>query len=261
MAALTAASVGGWVFAQGQPAKELRAVVWGRAREATGSYRTITDISGLVEVDSNVPKNIDAEDLRAVCQARDEGVRRARVLNEQLINAIGLDDDPTTSENRALTRTHLASIATYLGDVAHSIDELKKARQALAPFATAEYPDLTKKYLGIDEMLGAMYLRSGEVENCMLMPNADRCIFPIMPGGIHSKKEGALAAGEVFREYLEGLPGRPRSAVAAESVVHAGRHVSAGRARGGLAQTRIVPVGSPPAEIRGRGGLNRPRCA
>ena len=72
-----------------------------------GSYRTVTDISGLVDVDSNIPKNIDAGNLTAVCQARDEGVRRVRTWNEQLAGALGIDDDPTTSDNRALYATRL----------------------------------------------------------------------------------------------------------------------------------------------------------
>ncbi len=203
---LTAAFVGTWVLTWAQPAKELRAVVWGRAREAAGGYRTLTDISGLVDVDGNVPKNVDAEDLAAVCRARDEGVRRARTWNEQLTSTLGIDDDPTTSENRALYAQRLAGIATYQGDLPKSIAQLKAGREALKAYATDDYPDLKKKYLALTEMLGAMYLRSGEVENCLLMPNPDRCLFPIMTGAIHSKQEGALAAREMFQEYLKSSP-------------------------------------------------------
>jgi hypothetical protein len=115
LAGLTASFAGVWILASAQQPKELRSVVWGRAREALGNYRTLTDISGLVDVDSSIPKNVDAENLAAVCQARDEGIRRARTWNEQLATALGIDDDPTTSENRALYATRLASIATYQG--------------------------------------------------------------------------------------------------------------------------------------------------
>jgi len=63
LAGLTATFAGVWILASAQQPKELRSVVWGRAREALGNYRTITDISGLVDVDSNIPKNIDAGNL------------------------------------------------------------------------------------------------------------------------------------------------------------------------------------------------------
>ena len=203
---LTAAFAGTWALTWAQPAKELRSVVWGRAREALGNYRTITDISGLVDVDSNIPKNLDAENLAAVCRGRDEGVRRARTWNEQLLTGLGIDDDPTTSENRALYQTRLAAIATYQGDVAKAISSLTDARAAMKQYATAEYPDLRKKYFATDEMLGATYLRAGEVENCLLMPNADRCLFPILPGGTHTKQDGAKAAAALFKDYLVANP-------------------------------------------------------
>jgi len=206
LAGLTATFAGVWILASAQQPKELRSVVWGRAREALGNYRTITDISGLVDVDSNIPKNIDAGNLAAVCQARDEGVRRARTWNEQLAGALGIDDDPTTSDNRALYATRLASIATYQGDVGVAITQLKRALDALRPYATAEYPDLRNKYFATSEMLGATWLRAGEVENCLLMPNADRCLFPVLPGGVHAKQEGAKNAAAIFKEYLTSHP-------------------------------------------------------
>ncbi len=55
-------------------------------------------------------------------------------------------------------------------------------------------------------MLGATWLRAGEVENCLLMPNADRCLFPVLPGGVHVKQEGAKNAAAIFKEYLGAHP-------------------------------------------------------
>ena len=206
LAGLTASFAGVWILASAQQPKELRSVVWGRAREALGNYRTLTDISGLVDVDSSIPKNVDAENLAAVCQARDEGIRRARTWNEQLATALGIDDDPTTSENRALYATRLASIATYQGEVGKAITQLKIATGAMRPYATDEYPEMKKKYFATSEMLGATWLRAGEVENCLLMPNADRCLFPVLPGGVHVKQEGAQNAAAIFKDYLASNP-------------------------------------------------------
>ena len=45
-------------------------MVWSRAQEvASGGYRTVTDASGLVEVDAEWPLEVDHNDLAAVCRA------------------------------------------------------------------------------------------------------------------------------------------------------------------------------------------------
>ena len=59
---------------------------------------------------------------------------------------------------------------------------LTQARDGLAVFGN-DFPDTVKPRLALEEVLGAAYMRRGEVQNCMLDPNAERCLFPSSPAG------------------------------------------------------------------------------
>ena len=51
-----------------------RTVNWNRALDAVAKYRPVVDVSGLVEVDAQIPQGVDAE---ANELARSTGTRRA----------------------------------------------------------------------------------------------------------------------------------------------------------------------------------------
>ena len=44
------------------------------------------------------------------------------------------------------------------------------------------------------------------MDNCLVNPSADRCIFPLRPGGHHHATAGAAAALEHFKTYLAAKP-------------------------------------------------------
>ncbi len=195
-----------WTFVVPLESQGRRAVVWSRAEEASsGAYRTITDGSGLVEVDGEWPQEVDHNDLRAVCRAKDEAIRRARVRAEQDLRALGTDDDPTTAGRRSRVMFRLGSIATFKGDLDEAIVQLTKGRDALGQFA-AEFPDTVAPRLAIEEALGTAHMRRGEVQNCMLDPNAERCLFPVLAGGRHQQTSGVSAAAAQFRDFLKADP-------------------------------------------------------
>ena len=180
-----------------------RAVVWTRAQEsASGLYRTITDGSGLVEVDTEYPADVDAEDLAAVCRAKDVAVRRAITRAQQDLRQFGIDDDPYTSGRRSQVLTRLAAVATFQGDMDTAVTHLTRARDGLAPFGE-DFPDTVRPRLALEEMLGAAHMRRGEIRNCMLNPNAERCLFPVLAGGRHTDKDGVSAAAAQFAAYLD----------------------------------------------------------
>ena len=52
------------------------------------------------------------------------------------------------------------------------------------------------------------YMVKGEVDNCTLRHNADRCLLPIRGAGVHERKEGSRRAVEHLMEVL----GEPRAA-------------------------------------------------
>ncbi len=192
--------------ANSQSRDEKRVVIWSRASEAAaGLYRTITDGSGLVEVDSEVPPELDSNDLDAVCRAKDEAIRRATIRSQPGSRQAGLGDDPTSAEQVAMAEFRLGAIATYAGQMDDAVTHLQKARDALAPFVD-DVPSVRRPFLTIVESLGAAHLRRGEITNCLTMPNAERCLFPVLTGGRHLQKEGVQAAAVEFERFLKMVP-------------------------------------------------------
>ncbi len=198
--------LGTWAIAVTSAQNDQRAVVWSRAQEAaSGLYRTVTDGSGLVEVDTEWPTEVDADDLAEVCRGKETAVRRATTRAEQELRSVGIDDDPSTSGRRSRVLLRLGAIATFQGDVDKAVTYFTRARDALVPFG-ADFPDTVKPRLALEEVLGAAQMRRGEVSNCMLDPNAERCLFPVLAGGRHQDKAGVSAAAAQFARYLEESP-------------------------------------------------------
>jgi hypothetical protein len=182
-----------------------RAVNWNRALETVGKYRTVVDVSGLVEVDAQIPQGVDAEDLQALCDARRQAVVRARQAGEQELASFGNGRDPITDARRADLERYLGSVAIFGGDVEAALRHFERGRQALAPYLE-EYADLRPKANALAEAIGITHLRRGETENCLVNPGTDRCLFPLRPGGVHQQMAGAQSAFEQFRALLVGEP-------------------------------------------------------
>src|SRR4249920_1006432 len=76
---VAALGVVAWTLVSAQrPPGTSRAISWEKAREAIGKYRPVLDHSGLVEVDNSLPPGVDAEDLPALCRARDQAIEHAK---------------------------------------------------------------------------------------------------------------------------------------------------------------------------------------
>jgi hypothetical protein len=194
-----------WTLLGAQQPRAKRGVSWERAREAAGKYRTVLDNSGLVEIDNSLPPNVDAEDLPALCQARERAIEIARAAGATNLSAIGTEQDPVSNERRATAERYLAAISTYVGDVDGAILHFTSARDAIVPWV-ADYPDLKPRLLGLMESLGVAHLRRGEVQNCLIMSSPDRCVFPLRSGGVHQHQESTRAAADLFGEYLKLQP-------------------------------------------------------
>jgi ASPIC and UnbV/FG-GAP-like repeat len=188
-----------------QDAPQPRAVNWDRARAEVAKYRATLDSSGLVDVDAYISPRVDAEDLQALCQARREAVGVARVTAQRALGALPRGRDPVTDDRRATLYRQLGAIASFEGDMATAREQFQAGREALAPYA-ADYPDLRAKWLGLDQAVGVASLRQGEVENCVAMPNMDRCIFPLRAGGVHQKTAGAQQAFERLQPLAAASP-------------------------------------------------------
>jgi hypothetical protein len=199
-----AAALGGLfelVGAQAPP----RTVNWDRARQAMSQYRTVVDSSGLVEIDQHLPTNVDASNLAALCRGRNQAIGIARANAELPLRGLVLDDDPISAERKAMLYRTLGAVSTYENDVERALKEFKAARDLIAPWVK-EYPDLTRRFLMLQETYGIGNLRKGEVDNCLVMSSQDRCVFPLRPGGVHHAQEGVDTAREAFQEYLALKP-------------------------------------------------------
>jgi hypothetical protein len=182
-----------------------RTVNWDRARQAMSQYRTVIDSSGLVEVDEHLPGNIDATNLQALCNGRNESIRIARAEAERALRSMILDDDPISAERKAMLYRTLGAVSTYEDDVERAIKEFKTGHDLIAQWVT-EYPDLTRRYLSLLETLAIGNLRKGEVDNCLVMTSQDRCVFPLRPGGVHHAQDGVDTARQLFEDYLSRKP-------------------------------------------------------
>jgi hypothetical protein len=200
---LAAVAVGGAVAAA-QVTTD-RAVGWERARAEIAKYRATLDNSGLVEVDARISPRVDAQDLQALCQARTEAVTAGQRHGEALLAALPPGDDPITNEKRANAYRHLGAIASAQGDMVTARRHFTSARDALAPYA-ADYPDLAKRWSLFDEAVGVAAMRQGEIDNCLVMTNSDRCLFPVREGGRHHDLKGAADAFAMFATLADREP-------------------------------------------------------
>ena len=182
-----------------------RAVGWERARAELGKYRATLDNSGLVEVDARISPRVDAQDLQALCRARTDAVTAARQNGEAMLAALPPGDDPITNEKRAGAHRYLGAVASAQGDMVTARAHFTSARDALAPYAK-DYADLAKRWSLYDEAVGVAAMRQGEIDNCLVMTNSDRCLFPLREGGRHHDLAGAAAAFATFTALADREP-------------------------------------------------------
>ena len=179
---------------------------WDKARDAVSRrHREVIDLSGLAEIGFQIPASLNPEDLEAVCQTRRQGMLSAGEQAQASLKRLGDWSDPITDAERARLHRALASVAAFSGDIDTAVRNLEAARQALAPHVES-YPDLLPSFMGLQEALGVAYMRQAEVQNCLVNPGADRCLFPLRPGGIHHRTAGAEAARGLFEAFLAKAP-------------------------------------------------------
>ena len=203
-AALTCAAAGLALAVASQSGGQ-QAVSWEKARAAIAKYRTVLDSSGLVEVGAQLPPHVRRDDLAALCEGRKEAVRRARQAGESELRGLIPGDDPFTAERKAGFERYLGSVASFTGDADLAVAHFRAGRDALAR-ALPDAPELRERFLALELALGAGHMRQGENNNCLVMGNADRCLFPIRPGGRHMHPEAASEAAASFERYLQLEP-------------------------------------------------------
>jgi hypothetical protein len=154
-----------WTLLGAQQPRAKRGVSWEWAGVAAGKYRTVLDNSGLVEIDNSLPPNIDAEDLSALCQARERAIEIARVAGASNLGAVGTEQDPVSNERRVTAERYLAAISTYVGDVDGAILHFTSARDAIVPWVADSGWELSPTTAQIGHCPhGTGFVPSGPVE-------------------------------------------------------------------------------------------------
>ena len=199
LAAMIVAS-GVWVIGAQTPQ-----ITWQRARDHISKYRTILDSSGLVEIGAHMPPTVRRDSLRALCEGRNEAVKLSRESTLRRLRSLIPGDDPMTVEQQAVLQRYLGATASFAGDfnlAAQHFDAGRRVVESVLPDA----PDLKRVYLGLVLSLAATHMRQGETANCLVAGSADRCLFPLRPGGIHMHPENAQAAIAQLGRYLQLEP-------------------------------------------------------
>ena len=124
-----------------------------------------------------------------------QGEGRLRQLEDQLQTLP--DVAPVQDRIRLLFR--LGSAELFLGQERRALDRLVAAEKMLA----AQHSVPSQVVNEIRFRLGLAWLRLGETQNCVLNPNADHCILPIRPSGVHTLPEGSRQAIPYFQAVLD----------------------------------------------------------
>lgn len=166
--------------------------VWNLRGAGAGNFKTVLDVSGRDELSlyfvSRDPKN-----LRAICEASKETDRTAiEAIKARLAS---IDGSSAPLEERVIARQALAQIYAYAGEMAAAADEFGRAYEQLAPLGEST-PQVAAARAFLEEAAGVANLRRGEIDNCVLHHNAQRCIFPVAGGGVHQDQTGSRRAIE-----------------------------------------------------------------
>lgn len=142
-----------------------------------------------------------AERLRRIAEAARANPRRNRYMNaaraEQL-QQMGMPSNPRARVQRKVT---LAQELLRAGEneaaIEHFSEVLEFAEQRGAP---------PSYQLAVKDFLAISYMRLGEMQNCVIDHNAERCIFPIRGDGVHTQQRGSRAAMGLYNDILEADP-------------------------------------------------------
>lgn len=186
-----------------QPSQEDK--TWNRRVVGAGSYQTVVELSGRVEVARQLNRT-NALDLQAICTDRLEAEKRARRSAESYLEALEKSDAVSRRQmDIARLRIELGQLAAYRSEMDEAIGHFSAARESLIR-VIRDYPQYTGDLLYIDEILGIAHLRKGELDNCVHHHNPETCIFPIRPAGRHTNKAGSSEALKYLERHFRRNP-------------------------------------------------------
>jgi hypothetical protein len=168
-----------------------------------GSYADATELSGRMEVARFLVQPAVSRGLRGLCEVREEAEELAFAMaTTRLAEAERVG---TNVPEIVLAHHDLGQLHSYRGDMADSVRHLDAALRLVRENAS-RVPGLAEAARYLETILGVAHLRRGEVENCLLHRNVDRCLFPLRPPGQHELRSGSTEAIRHFERLLARHP-------------------------------------------------------
>ncbi|MGH9799753.1 MAG: FG-GAP repeat domain-containing protein, partial [Blastocatellia bacterium] len=181
---------------------------WNRRIAGAGDYQTVLEVSGRIEI-TRAMKMPDPLDLKSICSAKQDAERRAFLSAEGYLSAL----EKSVEANRhqlEIVQLHneLGQLWSYRGDMTKAIEHFAAARATLVK-ALPSHPEYSEDLVYLDEILGVVNLRKGELDNCVHNHNAETCIFPLSKQAEHKLTAGSSAAVGYFKSFLNKRPDNP----------------------------------------------------
>ncbi len=165
---------------------------WNLRGTGAGTFKTVIDVSGRDELGVYYQTR-NPKDLDALCAASKETERLA--TEGAAASVAALDGQGAPLEDRVIVRQALAQVRAYMGDMPESALQFERAYDLLAPLGERE-PRVASARAFLEEAAGVANLRRGEIDNCILHHNSQRCIFPVTGTGVHDDQTGSKRAIE-----------------------------------------------------------------
>jgi hypothetical protein len=180
---------------------------WNRRLPGAGNYQVVLEVSGRAETARFFDMPPKGADLQRICDARREATSAALSAGAHYLAR--LKAPPREAQDpSALADAHrdLGQIYAHEGDVARAIAEMEAAYRIVSADRRRDRA-FESALAYVEEVLGVLQLRRGELDNCIHDHNAARCIFPIRGPGQHTRPSGSASAVEYFRRHLRRNPG------------------------------------------------------
>jgi hypothetical protein len=171
-----------------------------------GSVRYTPNVAGAPEADAALqayPKQPGFEqDLRAICQARQQSVTRTVDRLGRLLDDAEQGQSERSPGELLQMRYVLGELEAYLGNMDEMIRRWEKAYRSIP----ADHPEAA---LPLEEALGIAYLHKSEMENGVYDTPGDRCIFPPRQNVAYDTYKKTASSESAIRYFLKYLQKKP----------------------------------------------------
>ena len=175
--------------------------LWDRRATGAGGFQTVFEVSGRMELSIHRVSS-NPQDLKSICEAQSQTEAAALdAAGRDLQRLMAAPPEARQPAELAWAYRTLGQLYAYQGEMARSGEAFDKAYAIVGPMASAN-PMMREATLFLEQSIAVANLRRGELENCLTDHNAERCIFPISPRGVHQHQSGSARAVEYFTKAL-----------------------------------------------------------